>query len=143
MSRKIAASAVAVCVVGLAGVSIILALDHDKDFPPCVVGTEPGNRAKDVDFTLREIKVTFDRPMRTERSWSWIIHRNLGVYPGSKPSAEPRWENKGRTCVLPVRLSPDTLYAIGVNSIRHTGFRDPDGNVAVPHVWVFRTKKAR
>ncbi len=143
MSKRIAVSAVAVCAAGLAGGSIILAVDHDKDFPPCVISTVPANRAKDVDFTLREIKVTFDRPMQTERSWSWIIHQNLGVYPGYRSSSGPRWEDKGRTCVLPVRLSPDTVYAIGVNSVRHTGFQGPDGSVAVPHAWVFKTKKAR
>ena len=115
----------------------------DPDLPPCVVKTEPANRAKDVDFTLREIKVTYDRPMTTGANYSWIIHQRLGVYPGTRGGPEPRWENEGRTCVLPVRLSPDTLYAIGVNSFRHTGFRDPKGKIAVPHVWVFKTRKAK
>ena len=112
------------------------------DFPPHVVKTEPAMNAKDVDFALREIKVTFDRPMQTGQYWSWIMHRNLGVYPGYRGGPEPRWENDGRTCVLPVKLSPDTLYAVGVNSFRHKGFRSPEGKVAVPCVWVFKTKKA-
>lgn len=113
------------------------------EFPPRVVKTEPANEAVDVDYTLKEIKVTFDRPMRTEKSWSWIIHRNLGVYPGTQPSPDPKWENGGKTCVLAVKLSPGTLYAVGVNSFRHTGFRDKNGKVAVPMVWVFKTSKAK
>lgn len=115
----------------------------DHDLPPYVVKTEPAAREKDVDFTVREIRATFDRPMQTDRSWSWIIHRNLGLYPGYRGAAEPRWEDGGRTCVLAVRLSPDTLYAVGVNSVRHSGFRDPSGKVAVPYVWVFKTRAAK
>jgi hypothetical protein len=113
----------------------------DRNFPPYVVKTEPASRAKDVASALREIKVTFDRPMMTEQQWSWIIHRNLGTYPGYRDSAEPRWEDDGRTCVLSVRLTADTLYAVGVNSFRHSGFRDTDNKIAVPHVWVFKTAK--
>ena len=81
--------------------------------------------------------------MQTEKAWSWIIHQNLGVYPGYRGSAEPRWEDDGKTCVLPVKLSPDTVYAVGCNSIRHTGFKDKNGKVAVPFVWVFKTRKAK
>jgi len=113
----------------------------DPDFPPCVVKTVPANRAKDVDCRVREIKVTFDRPMFTRGMWSWIILRANGVYPGTRGGPKPRWEDGGRTCVLPVHLSPDTVYAIGVNSPRHTGFRDTKGKVAVPHAWVFKTTK--
>ncbi len=119
------------------------ATDVDPDFPPRVVRTEPADRERAVDFTLQEIKVTFDRPMTTGASWSWIIHPDLGVFPGYRGSPDPRWENDGRTCVLAVKLSPDTVYAVGVNSIRHTGFRSADGKVAVPHVWVFKTRKGQ
>ena len=114
----------------------------DTDLPPCVVKTVPADRAKDVDAALKEIKVTFDRAMKTEKSYSWIIQRNLGAYPGYKGSPPPRWEDDGRTCVLPVRLTPNTLYAVGANSFYHSGFRDTQGKVAVPRVWVFKTKKA-
>lgn len=121
----------------------LLAQDRQADeagLPPRVLTAEPADRAVDVDFRLREIKVTFDRPMRTGRNHSWMILREHGTYPGYEGSPEPRWENDGRTCVLPVRLSPDTLYAVGINSYRHTGFRDAEGRPAVPYAWVFRTK---
>lgn len=113
----------------------------DEAFPPRVVKTEPADRAADVDSHLREIKVTFDRPMQTGRNYSWIILRQHGVYPGYRGGPEPRWENDGKTCVLAVRLSPDTLYAVGINSFRHTGFHDPKGKPAVPYAWVFKTRK--
>ena len=39
-----------------------------------------------------------------------------------------------------VKLLPGTTYTVGVNSYRHTGFQDPDGQPAVPYTWVFKTK---
>ncbi|NQT53628.1 Ig-like domain-containing protein [bacterium] len=117
--------------------------EFDPALPPQVVATEPADRATDVPATLREIKVTFDRPMTTGQSYSWIIHQNLGVYPGYRGGPPPRWENGGRTCVLPVLLSPGALYAVGTNSYRHTGFRDRKGKVAVPRAFVFKTKMAQ
>jgi hypothetical protein len=95
-----------------------------------------------VDPGLTEISVTFDRPMQTEESWSWIIHQNLGIYPGLKDGPPPRWEDDGRTCVLAVKLAPGRLYAVGANSFRHRGFRDLTGRVAVPFTWVFKTRNA-
>ncbi len=127
--------------LGAVGLAAEKAAEFDPDLPPCVVKTEPANRAKDVDFALREIKVTFDRPMAQEKSWSWMIVVECGLYPGYRGSDEPRWENDGRTCVLHVRLSPDTVYAVGTNSPRNWGFRDTKGKAAVPFAWVFRTKK--
>jgi len=115
--------------------------EFDKDFPPRVVKTEPADREKDVDYRVQEIKVTFDRPMATEKAWSWMIAVENGVYPGYRNAGEPRWEDGGRTCVLQVKLSPDTAYAVGCNSPRNWGFRSRDGKAAVPYYWVFRTKK--
>ena len=140
--RVVVAALLAVCVCCL----VLSAQDKpaakdDADFPPRVVKTEPADRATGVDFRLREIKVTFDRPMNTEKMWSWMILADQGVYPGYRGGPEPRWENDGKTCVLAVRLSPDTVYAVGVNSPRNNGFRDLDGKVAVPYAWVFKTGK--
>lgn len=115
----------------------------DRELPPCVVSTFPANRARNVAFTIQEIKVTFDRRMKQGNSYSWIIETNVGLYPGYRSSPAPRWEDDGRTCVLPVKLSPDTLYAVGCNSYRHTGFRDETDKIAVPYVLVFKTAKAK
>ena len=114
----------------------------DPDLPPVVVKTAPAAGEKGVAVDLKEIRVTFDRPMQTENAWSWIIHQQLGAYPGVRGGPGPRWEDGGRTCILPAALKPDTLYAVGVNSFRHNGFRDTKGKVAVPFVWVFRTARA-
>jgi len=112
----------------------------DQDFPPRVVKTEPADRARDIDPNLAEIRVTFDRPMRQGRFWSWIIMAPYGAYPGDKGAGEPTWDDDHKTCVLKVKMLPGTTYAVGVNSYRHTGFQDPDGQPAVPYTWVFKTK---
>jgi hypothetical protein len=111
------------------------------EWPPRVVATEPADRAADVDPDLAEIRVTFDRPMTVGPNYSWMKQPLVGEYPGSKGARPPRWEAGGKTCVLSVQLKPDTLYAVGVNSHIHTGFRDAAGTPAVPFAWVFRTKK--
>lgn len=140
------AALVAVAVLVAGAVAFRVTADdpeYDPAFPPRVVRTVPADRAKGVDPALKEIKVTFDRPMTTGQHWSWIIHQNLGAYPGTRDGPPPRWEDEGRTCVLAVALAPDTIYAVGVNSVRHTGFRDASGKIAVPHAWVFMTGKPR
>ena len=70
---------------------------------------------------------------------SWASHKSLGP----KDGPPPRWENGGKTCVLAVKLIPGTLYAVGVTSFRHTGFRAPDNKVAVPYVWGFKPGTAK
>ncbi len=143
--RTAALVVVAVFAVGVSALTVVFADDpeYDPAFPPRVVSTVPDDRAKGVDPALKEIKVTFDRPMATGQQWSWIVHQNIGVYPGTRGGAEPRWEDEGRTCVLEVKLAPETIYAVGANSFRHTGFRDTADKIAVPHAWVFRTGKPR
>ncbi len=109
--------------------------------PAAVVETVPANRAMDVDPNLAEIKVTFDRPMVLEQSWSWIVLEEYGEYPGIRGFEDPRWEKDELTCVLPVALKPDTVYAVGVNSFQHTGFLGRDRKPAVPYAIVFKTRK--
>jgi RNA polymerase sigma-70 factor (ECF subfamily) len=112
-----------------------------EEWPPRVVATEPADRASDVDPDLAEIRVTFDRPMTVGENYSWVKLVEWGQFPGSRGARAPRWENGGRTCVLAVKLEPGVLYAVGINSFRHRGFRDTVGTPAVPFAWVFRTKK--
>ena len=140
------AAVIAIAALVAGGVALRVAADdpeYDPAFPPRVISSVPADRAKGVDPALKEIRVTFDRPMTTGQHWAWIIHRDLGAYPGTKEGPEPRWEDEGRTCVLAVTLAPDTIYAVGVNSFRHTGFRDAAGKIAVPRAWVFMTGKPR
>jgi hypothetical protein len=143
MKHTLITCSLAIAVALFSSTGICGPKDKKAAFPPRVVKTEPANLAEGVEYTLKEIKVTFDRKMKGDQSWSWILQQNIGVYPGYRSSGPPKWENGGKTCVLPVKLSPDTLYAVGVNSYRHTGFKDTNGKIAIPYTWVFKTKKAK
>jgi hypothetical protein len=41
---------------------------------------------------------------------------------------------------LPVRLMPNTVYAVSINSFENTGFKDRNGAPALPYGWTFRTR---
>jgi hypothetical protein len=91
-----------------------------------------------VDPALAEIKVTFDRPMRTE-TWSWVKLDACGQFPGAA-GGTPRFDGGARVCSLPVRLMPNTVYAVSINSFENTGFKDRNGAPALPYGWTFRTR---
>ena len=105
--------------------------------PPRVVEVDPPPNSVDVDPNRRTISVTFDRHMQTERAWSWIILGPFGLYPGS--GEDPWFSDDGLTCTLPVRLTPQAVYAVGINSARHTGFKDTSGIPALSYGWAFAT----
>lgn len=107
-------------------------------FPPVVVKTSPLAGAADVDPSIREISVTFSKDMMTQNMWSWVIHAPK-LFP--KISGPVRYLADGRTNVAPVRLAPNSTYAIWFNSpdYRHNAFRDRHNKPAVPFLLVFRT----
>jgi hypothetical protein len=74
-----------------------------------------------------------------EGSWSW--------HPCSKEQApavsgEPRYLEDGRTFVLPVKLGPDKVYAIWLNTEKLQRFQDRDGQPAWPYLLIFQTGRA-
>jgi RNA polymerase sigma-70 factor (ECF subfamily) len=100
------------------------------------VDIEPKVGATDVDPALREIRVTFSKPMR-DKSWSWT---SGNVYATPKTNGEIHYENGRRTCVMPVKLEPGKTYVMGINSERFQGFQDADGRPALPYLLAFRTR---
>jgi len=107
------------------------------EVPPVVVKTVPQAGAADVDPKLTEIAVTFSKPMLAE-SWSWV-KLTKGQFP--KIEGKPKYLADRKTCVLPVKLEPDTTYAMWINSTENGNFKDADGQPAVPYLLVFKTKK--
>src|SRR3954451_12762436 len=78
---------------------------------PRIVATSPVIGANDVDPSLKEITVTFDRDMAGGFSWTG----SGPEYPGS---GKPAWKDK-RTCALPVKLDSGHYYRVGINSQSH------------------------
>ena len=107
------------------------------EFPPVAVSTVPPNGSEDVDPALSEVKVTFSKNMK-DGSWSWA---NMGQELFPEVTDKIHYEKDGRTCVLPVKLKPNKLYAIWLNSPKFGNFRDRAGASAVPTLLLFKTRK--
>jgi RNA polymerase sigma-70 factor (ECF subfamily) len=105
---------------------------------PTVVQTTPRNGDNNVDPSLKEIRVTYNREMQTY-SYAWCTD-NMNTFP--KKTDDPRYEADGRTCVLPVKLEPGKTYKIMLNTKEYLGFRDASGRPAVPYQLQFETRPA-
>ena len=104
--------------------------------PPVVVKTFPEAGATGVDPDLRELRVTFSKPMR-DGSWSWVKLSD-GTFP--KMTGAPRYLDN-QTCVLPVQLQPGVVYAVWLNFENATNFQDDAGQAALPYLLIFQTRK--
>ena len=108
-----------------------------KSLPPSVVKTVPESGDTKVDVTTTtKIKVTFSKEM-IDQSWSWSQMSN-----DSFPQivGNPKYLGDKKTCVIDVKLEPKKTYVIWLNSQKFGGFKDTDGNSAVPYLLVFQTK---
>ena len=105
--------------------------------PPVVIETSPQSGAAGVDPALTEIRVKFSQPME-DGSWAWT---KWGEENFPEITGPPRYLEDQRTCVLPVRLQPASVYAIWLNSEYHNDFKDRTGRSAVPYLLIFETRK--
>ncbi len=109
----------------------------EEDFPPYVVESDPPSGATGVDFRMREITVTFSRPV-APGDYSWVIQKGSGTYPGLRGGGMSLSEDRLKAS-LEVRLSPGTVYAIGVNDLYYSGYKDTKGRPVLPFGWCFKT----
>lgn len=108
----------------------------DPNSPPRIVKMEPPNGAIGVDPAIAEIRVTFDMPMSGGFSWCG----GGDHYPKIAEGQKPYWREDKMTCVLPVRLSPNWSYKLGINCPAAQNFRSANG-IAAPVTWYeFSTK---
>lgn len=111
--------------------------EKQKLIAPRIVSTLPATGAQDVDPSLAQIIVVFDKPMSRGMSWTG--------YGASFPQGTgvAHWKDDQRTCVFPVKLQPDTEYTLGINDDWHQNFQSADGVPAEPKVLRFRTRKEK
>ncbi|MCB2153909.1 hypothetical protein KQI84_03425 [bacterium] len=100
---------------------------------PVVVATTPTMEAREVDPSLSEIVVRFDRPM-APGSWSWCGGGEH--YP--ELAGQPSYRDD-RTAVLPVKLKPERMYFININCPSAQGFRSTEGQAVEPTLLRFTT----
>lgn len=105
--------------------------------PPRIVATSPRVGETEVDPSLTEITVTFDRDMAGGASWTG----GGPDFPSSPEGQNIRWRDK-RTCVLPVKLQRGHYYRVGINSQSYQNFRSVDGVPARPSAIYFATQGA-
>lgn len=108
-----------------------------EQLPPRVVSSTPEQGATDVDARLREITVNFDRPIAPGEH-SWVTYPDSGLYPGYQGGEVTLSEDR-MTSTIRVRLSPATVYALGVNDLRYAGYKDIYGRCVVPFGLCFKT----
>ena len=106
--------------------------------PPVVVRTMPPAGAADVDPAVRELRVTFSKPM-TDQSWSWV---QTGASSFPEITGRPHYSADHRTCTLPVKLKPNHAYTIWLNADAFQNFTDEAHQTAVPYLLVFHTRAA-
>ena len=103
---------------------------------PRPVKITPEIGAIDVDPSVKEIRVTFDRDMDTE-GMSWC---GAGEH-FPKIDGEAKWIDK-RTCVLPVKLEKGKAYRVALNWEKYRNFQSADGVPVTPTAVYFCTKGA-
>ncbi|MGA2027322.1 MAG: Ig-like domain-containing protein [Syntrophobacteraceae bacterium] len=108
-----------------------------KSMPPSVVKTVPQSGDTTVDATVtKQITVIFSKKM-TDGSWSWA-QMSKETFP--EVVGKPKYLDDQRTCIVNVKLEPHKTYVVWINSQEFSGFKDVDGNSAVPFLLVFQTK---
>ena len=129
-----------VLAAGLLGITVTEQAQSEdltvETLPPVVVKTVPMSGDKTVSSDTQEIRVTFSKDMM-DKSWSWS-QMSKESFP--EVNGDISYMADQRTCVLPVKLKPDTTYVIWLNSQKFHNFRDGDGTPAVPYLLVFKTK---
>jgi RNA polymerase sigma-70 factor (ECF subfamily) len=105
---------------------------------PTVTETVPRSGDNDVDPSLKELRVTYDKEM-SDGSWSWCQGGDkAALYP--ETTGDPHYEADRKTCVLPVKLEPGKSYAIRLNAGDFRNFRDSAGRPAIPYLLQFKTR---
>ncbi len=107
----------------------------DSVVGPSVVQTTPRTGDTQVDPSIGEIRVTYNRKM-LDGSWSWCYHEG-----SFRTTGKPHYEADKKTCVLPVELEPGKVYTISLNTPTYQNFRDATGRPAIPYMLQFSTRK--
>lgn len=102
---------------------------------PKVITTVPADGDMNVDPDLEEIRIIFDRPMRTNTNFISVAGTKVPSF-----TREKRWESRNTTLVLGVKLEPDTEYGFGLNWEMGMVFSDEKGNPLLPVVIRFKTR---
>jgi hypothetical protein len=102
---------------------------------PRIVAISPRNGTNNVSPALKELRVTFDTPMREGSSWTG----GGPEFPTIPEGKKPYWTDDHKTCVLPVELKPNQQYMLGLNSQSYRNFQSAEGVPLSPTRYTFKT----
>lgn len=111
-----------------------------KTMPPVVVKTVPQAGDTNVDPSIKEIRVTFSKPMMTHQQWS-VVTVSKETWPKITKGNGYHFLSDKKTFIIPVSLEPGKPYAVWLNRGRYNYFKDEYGTPAVPYLLVFETRK--
>lgn len=103
---------------------------------PKVISTFPQNGAQNVDPSVTEIWVQFDKPMM-DKSWSWA-YMEKDKFPALNGS--PYYSEQNTKNILPVKLESNHEYVIWINTDTLKNFKDTAGTPAEPYEFKFKTR---
>lgn len=102
---------------------------------PEIVSLDPANGAQSVSPGLKELRVTFNMPMKGGFSWTG----GGTQFPTLVDGKRPYWTDDRLTCVLPVELEPGKEYRLGLNSRSARNFQSESGVPSEPVIYTFKT----
>lgn len=105
---------------------------------PKIVRMEPENGAVDVDPGLKEIRIVFDRKMKTDSFALMYAPGEEDQFP--EETGKVGYDSDERTLIIPVRLKPGWTYKFGLNSRQAIGFIDRNGAPLYPIKITFKTR---
>jgi len=109
---------------------------HLESRAPRVVSMVPKNGDMNVDPGLKEITITFDKPVQ-----------GIGLLQFGRSTSYPlarqgwKYDSTGTILTVPVQLRPEGYYTFGLNGENALFIQDRDGNPLVPVVVKFKTRK--
>jgi hypothetical protein len=106
---------------------------------PRIVAMIPPNGAEDVDPSIDEIVVTFDRPMRSP-GWAVVTLGSSDQVPES--TGPVGYDAERKVFTMPVKLQSGKEYLFGLNATGYLGFCSREGIPLAPVVVRFKTKPA-
>lgn len=106
---------------------------------PKIVAMIPPNGTEDVDPGLKEIVVTFDRPMKSP-GWAVVTLGSQDQVP--KGTGSVGYDAQRKVFTMPVELEPAKEYYFGLNAEGYLGFHSEEGIPLAPVVVRFKTGRA-
>ncbi len=113
--------------------------ERPKSEGPKIVSIIPENGAVDVDPNLTEIRIVFDRRMRTDTFAVMFRPGEEDQFP--ELAGREHYDAEETTFIIPVKLKPGWTYKFGLNSRQAAGFMDQKGVPLYPVKITFTTRK--